>query len=167
MMKIVLAAAACAVLAGCATPQPPMVNYGHPALNNIQPVYVAVPVYQPAYQPGYQPGYPAAYPQGYSAPGYVQAPSMYADPGRVAAGTILGGIVGSQFGGSPSARIVGAVAGSAIGGSMAAQGSPSGDAVAGAIIGGVVGSRFGQGAGRGVATAIGAGLGSWLAVPRY
>ena len=153
-MKAILALTACAVLAGCASPYPPMVNYGHPALNNAQPVYVAVPVYQPAYQPGYP------------APGYVQAPSMYNDPGRVAVGSILGGLVGSQLGGSPNARLVGAAGGATIG-AMAAQGQPSGEAVMGGLIGGVIGSRFGSGAGRTAATAFGAGLGSWLAVPRY
>lgn len=156
-VKIALVAF-CAVLAGCASPHPVGINYGHPALNNIQaaPPYAAAGY--PA-QPMYQP-----YDPGYAVPAYTPAPTMYTDPGRVAAGAVIGGLIGSQFGGSANARIASSAAGAAIG-VMAAQGRPSGQAIAGGIVGGVIGSRFGGGTGRNAAAAIGAGLGSWLAVP--
>ena len=157
-MKTTLAAF-CAVLAGCASPHPVGVNYGHPALNNIQ----AAPPYAAAVYPAYQPVH-LPYDQGYAVPAYTPASTMYTDPGRVAAGAVIGGLIGSQLGGSSNARIASSAAGAAIG-VMAAQGHPSGQAIAGGVVGGVIGSRFGGGAGRNAAAAIGAGLGSWLAVP--
>lgn len=88
------------------------------------------------------------------------AQAVYNDPGRVAAGALLGGAVGSRFG-QGSGQVAGAAAGA-----MAAQGGYSHDAALGALAGGLVGSRFGQGHGRTAAAAVGAGLGAWLAVPR-
>lgn len=115
-------------LSGCAAPQPAMVNYGHPALN------------QPA-------------------PSRLQN-----DPGRVAVGTVAGGVIGSHFGGG-NGRLVGTAVGAATG-AMMSQGQYTSEAAAGAAIGGIIGSRFGGGNGRAAATAIGAGLGAFMAAPR-
>ena len=98
----------------------------------------------------------------------VQAPVqpiVQNDPGRVAVGTVVGGLIGSQFGGG-NGRIAASAVGAATGALLAQGGEPSQQAVGGAIIGGLIGSRFGGGEGRNAATAIGAGLGAWLSVPR-
>lgn len=128
MKPVHAAAVSLAFLSGCAAPQPAMVNYGHPALN------------QPA-------------PSGFQN-----------DPGRVAVGTVAGGIIGSQLGGG-NGRLVGTAVGAATG-AMMSQGQYTNDAAVGAAIGGIIGSRFGGGNGRAAATAIGAGLGAFMAVPR-
>ncbi len=91
------------------------------------------------------------------------APRLQNDPGRVALGTVIGGLAGAQVGGG-SGRVAAAGAGAAIG-AMAAQGGYSNDAALGALAGGLIGSQIGGGNGRLAATAVGAGLGAWLAVP--
>ncbi|WBY00008.1 hypothetical protein PE066_10985 [Ramlibacter tataouinensis] len=92
------------------------------------------------------------------------APRLQNDPGRVALGTVIGGLAGAQVGGG-SGRLAAAGAGAAIG-AMAAQGDYSHEAALGGLAGGLIGSQVGGGSGRLAATAAGAGLGAWLAVPR-
>jgi outer membrane lipoprotein SlyB len=176
-------AAGALVLTGCAT-QPPHANYGHPALNQaaarptvvvVQPApvvytttsagYTTVPAYgygSTTYGYGYG-GQAASYPTyGYANPAPV-APQPNNNVGRTAFGAVAGGLVGSQFGGSPNARTAATVVGAGAG-AMMAQGQYSNEAAAGAAIGGLVGSRFGKGEGRNAAAALGAGLGAWMAV---
>jgi uncharacterized protein YcfJ len=146
-------------LAGCSSP-PVTPNYGHPSLNNAQPPVQVYQVQQPA--------------SGYVVVPDNQPPGVYVVPaqerqqsnagGRAVMGALAGGLIGSQFGGSPNARVAGAAAGAALG-VMSAQGQPSGQALGGALVGGVIGSRFGGGTGRQAAAAAGAALGAWLAVP--
>jgi outer membrane lipoprotein SlyB len=177
-------AASMLLLTGCAT-QPPHANYGHPALNQVaarptvvvvQPApvvytttsagYTTVPAYGyggTTYGYGYGGGQPASYPTyGYGNPAPV-APQPNNNVGRTAFGAVAGGLVGSQFGGSPNARTAATVVGAGAG-AMMAQGQYSNEAAAGAAIGGLVGSRFGKGEGRNAAAALGAGLGAWMAV---
>ncbi len=107
---------------------------------------------------------PAMFNYGHPALNQISPPTLQNDPGRVAVGTIAGGIIGSHLGGG-NGRLVGTAVGAATG-AMMSQGQYSNEAAMGAAVGGIIGSRFGGGNGRAAATAIGAGLGAFMAVPR-
>ncbi|MBP7565470.1 MAG: glycine zipper 2TM domain-containing protein [Burkholderiaceae bacterium] len=127
--------ATAALLAGCAhSPQP--MNYGHPALNAAAAPTVVV-VQQPVYVAA--PAYSLAYA---SAPVYSPAHGhAYPAPYRT-------GYAAAPVDAPPAP----------------APRHDAGRAIVGGLVGGLVGSRFGKGEGRVAATALGAGLGTWMAV---
>lgn len=85
------------------------------------------------------------------------------DPGRVALGTVVGGLAGSRIG-KGEGKLAATALGAALGATQA-QGAMSHDTALGALAGGLIGSGIGKGSGRDVAAAIGAGVGAYLLAP--